>query len=162
MAKMFELTKPLWEICLRATIVYFAIILLVRFIPKRNAGHISPNDLLTLIVIGGMGTDAIMGGSTSLGDILLMIALIIAWGYAFDLLEYRFPAIQGLLRDRQTALIENGRLLRRNMRREMVTEEELMAVLRKEGVDDVAAVRSASMEADGEISVIVVDGSRER
>lgn len=152
---MFELTKPLWEILARGTITYFALIVLVRVIPKRKAGHISPNDMLSLIVIGGMGTDAIMGGSNSLGDILLMISLIVGWGYLFDIIEARSSFIQGLLRDRQTPLIEQGRLNKRNMRRELVTEEELMSVLREEGVDDVSQVSSACLEADGEISVIV-------
>lgn len=159
MAEIFALTKPLWEIALRGTVVYFTLILLVRRIPKRNAGNISPNDMLTLIVIGGMGTDAIMGGSTSAGDILLMIGVVIGWGYAVDIVEYRFPSLGALMRERQTTLIEHGRLVRRNMRRELVTEEELMAVLRKQGIDDVASVRSACLEADGEISVIV--GTRE-
>src|SRR5690606_15464325 len=144
---MFELTMPLWEIFARGTITYFALIFLVRVIPKRKTGHLSPNDMLSLIVIGGMGTDAIMGGSTSLGDILLMIALIVGWGYLFDIIEARSTFVQGLLRDRQTTLIENGRLNKRNMRREMVTEDELMSVLREEGVDDISRVRSACLEA---------------
>ena len=154
MTDVFSLSLPLWEIGLRATVVYLALLLLVRLVPKRNAGHISPNDLLALIVIGGIGTDAIMGGSTSVGDILLLIAIIVFWACLLDALEYRFPAVRRLMRDRQTPLIDKGRLIRRNMRREMVTEEELMAVLRKEGIDDPAMVKSAWLEADGEISVI--------
>lgn len=154
MAEIFSLSMPLWEIGLRATFVYIALVLLLRLVAKRNAGHISPNDILTLVVVGGMGTDAIMGGSTSVGDILLLIAIVIAWAYLLDNLEYRFPIIQRLFRDTQTTLIEDGRMLRRNMRRELVTEEELLAVLRKEGIDDPAKVKSARMEADGEISVI--------
>lgn len=65
-----------------------------------------------------------------------------------------FPLMRRLLRDRETCLIQDGRMLRRNMRREMVTEEELMSVLRKEGIEDMAEVHSAFMEADGEISVV--------
>jgi uncharacterized membrane protein YcaP (DUF421 family) len=118
--------------------------------------------MLTLIVIDGMGTDAIMGGSSSVGDTLLMIGLIVGWCYLFDHLEYRFPFLRGLLRDRQTALIDKGRFIRGNMRREMVAEDELMAALRKEGVDDISSVRSACLEADGEISVIVENGARDR
>jgi len=162
MDEVFGFTKPLWEIGLRGTLVYLALVLLVRFVPKRNAGHISPNDLLTVIVIGGIGTDAIMGGSTSIADNLLLIAIVVGWAYLLDAVEYRFPGAQRLLRDRQTILIDNGRLVRRNMRREMVTEQELMAVLRKEGIDDPALVRAACLEADGEISVIRKDGSSRR
>jgi len=78
------------------------LVILIRVIPKRNAGHISPNDMLTLIVLGGMGTDAILGGSTSVVEILLMIGLIVAWSYAFDLLEYHFPSLARMFRHRQT------------------------------------------------------------
>lgn len=155
MTEIFGLTKPVWEILLRATVVYLGLVLLVRIIPKRNAGSISPNDILTLVVIGGLATDAIMGGSTSVGDILLMIGLIVGWGYVFDLVEYRFPSLGKVLRDRQRILIHEGRMVRRNMRAEMVTEEELRAVLRKEGVNDLHEVESACLEADGEISVIL-------
>ena len=158
MAQVFALTMPVWEIALRATIVYLALLLLLRVVPKRNAGHISPNDLLTLIVIGGIGTDAIMGGSTSAGDAILLIALITVWAYVFDSLEYRFPALRGLLRDPPARLIDKGRLVRTNMRRELVTEQEIMAVLRKEGIDGPAGVESAWIEADGEISVIARKG----
>lgn len=157
MTEVFALTKPLWEIVVRATVAYVVLVVLIRVIPKRNAGHISPNDMLTLVVIGTMATDAILGGSTSVGDILLMIGLIIGWGYALDALEYRFPALRRLFRDRQTLLIDNGRLLRANMRREMVTEEELMAVLREKGVNDLSQIDSASLEADGEISFVKKD-----
>jgi uncharacterized membrane protein YcaP (DUF421 family) len=159
---MLSLTMPLGEIAVRATIVYFAVIALIRLIPKRNAGHVSPNDMLTLIVIGTLATDAIIGEGSSLADKLVMIGIIVAWSYLLDLLEYRVPALRRLLRDRQTILVDRGKMVRRNMRREMVTEEELMAVLRKEGIDDLASVRSACMEADGEISVIAGDGRRER
>lgn len=159
MDDVLTLSKPLWEIGLRATAAYFAIVVLVRIVPKRNAGAISPNDLLTLIVIGGMGTDAIMGGSTSLPDIMLMIAAVVAWSYVFDVLEYRFPAFRRLFRDRQTPLVENGRLLRNNMRREMVTEDELRAVLREHGVEELSEIRSASLEADGEISLVKTHGA---
>jgi uncharacterized membrane protein YcaP (DUF421 family) len=156
---MFELTLQFWEILVRSSIVYLVLILLVRMVPKRNAGHISPNDLLTLIVVGTVSTEAIIGGSTSILDILFMAAIILLWSWIVDQLEYRVPVLRKLLRHEASVLIENGRLNRRNMRRELVTEEELMANLRKEGVDSPARVRSAWLEADGEISFILAKGS---
>jgi uncharacterized membrane protein YcaP (DUF421 family) len=47
------------------------------------------------------------------------------------------------------------------MRREMITEEELIAVLRKEGIDDPSMAQSACLEADGEISVIKKEEARQ-
>lgn len=157
MSEAFALTMPLWEIFVRASVVYLAMIVLLRAIPSRNAGHISPNDILTLVIVGTLGTTAIIGESHSIADIVLMIGLVLLWSLALDFLEYRVPWLRGAFRHRQTILIEGGRLVRRNMRRELVTEEELMAVLREKGIDEVSAVRCAFMEADGEISVIAAD-----
>ncbi len=154
MGEVFSLTMPIWEIGLRATIVYLGLVLLVRFVPQRNAGHISPNDLLTLIVVGGVATDAIMGGSDSVGDSLLLISIILLWAFVLDALEYHFPILSPLLRHADKTLIDDGRLNRRNMRRELITEEELQSALRKAGVDEPSEVASARIEADGEISVI--------
>ncbi|HLV06811.1 MAG TPA: YetF domain-containing protein [Croceibacterium sp.] len=153
MDEVFGLTMPLWEIALRATLVYLVLIVLLRAIPKRNAGHISPNDMLTLILVGTLGADAITGDSTSIGDMALMIGLVLGWSYLLDFAEYHVPWLRGWLRDKPAPLIKDGRMVRANMRKEMVTEEELHAVLRKEGVDDIAAVRFACIEADGDISL---------
>lgn len=155
MDEVFGLTKPLWEIAARATVVYFSLVFLLRVAPKRRAGSISPNDMLGLIVIGGMATDAIMGGSESVAEILLMIGVVVGWGHLLDRLEYRFAFVRRLMRDRQTTLIRDGRLLRGNLARELITEEELMAVLRERGVDDLSRVRQACLEADGHISVAI-------
>jgi uncharacterized membrane protein YcaP (DUF421 family) len=82
-----------------------------------------------------------------------MIAVVLLWSYILDILEYKVPAFCRLMRPPNTLLVKNGRLLRRNMRRELVTEEEIMATLRKEGIRDLSEVISAHLEADGEISV---------
>lgn len=151
---MFSLTLSPGEIVLRGTLAFLSLVVLVRVVPKRNAGHISPNDMLILIVIGGIGADAIVGAGVTVGDRLLCIALVLGWGYLFDVLEYRVPFFRRVMRQPQSLLVQDGRLQRRNMRQEMVTEEELMAALRKEGVAELSEVASSWMEADGEISVV--------
>lgn len=154
MMEVISLTTPLWEIALRATAVYLAVFLLLRLVPKRTAGKFSLADLLTLIVIGSMAKSGIVGDSTSVGDIVLMIALILIWDYVLNSLEYHIPFFRRVLRGREAALIQDGRLLRGNMRREMVTEDELLTALRKKNVTDISSVDSAYLEADGDISII--------
>lgn len=58
------------------------------------------------------------------------------------------------MHDPKLKLIENGRMLRRNMREEFVSVEELMAELRAQGLEDCRDVKAAYMEANGNISVI--------
>jgi uncharacterized membrane protein YcaP (DUF421 family) len=153
----FELTMPIWQIVARTSLVYLTIIFLLRIVPKRRSGSISPNDMIALILIGALAGDAVMGGSHSIADILLMIAVIIGWGYLFDVLVYHFPLVHRLLREPQATLIRDGRILTKTLRREFVTEEELMAALREQGLNDPSMVRTACLEADGQISVVKVD-----
>ncbi|MFC3287128.1 DUF421 domain-containing protein [Paracoccus aerius] len=109
--------------------------------------------MLVLVVIGALAADAVSGGSISTGDLLLMIVVVLLWSYILDILEYRVPVFRRLMRPSHTLLVENGRIIRRNMRRELVTEEEIMATLRKQGICDLLEVASAHLEADGEISL---------
>jgi uncharacterized membrane protein YcaP (DUF421 family) len=62
--------------------------------------------------------------------------------------------MRSLTRPDPLPLVKNGRILRRNLRREMMTEEELLAELRKENIDDLKQVAEAYIEGDGSVSVI--------
>jgi uncharacterized membrane protein YcaP (DUF421 family) len=56
-------------------------------------------------------------------------------------------------------LIKNGRMLRHNMRKEFITEDEVRSQLRQQQIEDVAAVRLAHLEPDGSISVVRANGA---
>jgi uncharacterized membrane protein YcaP (DUF421 family) len=55
-------------------------------------------------------------------------------------------------------LIKNGRMLKRNMDKEMITDEELLGQLRLQGIDDLSEVEQCCLESNGEFSVIKKDG----
>src|SRR5690606_41840863 len=99
------------------------------------------------------GTRALTIDSTSIGAMASLFGHVLGSSSLLDFAEYHVPWLRGWLRDKPAPLIKDGRMFRDNMRKEMVTEEELHAVLRKEGVDDIAAVRFACIEADGDISL---------
>lgn len=157
MTETFILETPFWEIIVRGTVVYVVISLFFRLIPKRQSGNLSPNDLIALIIVGGLAATAISGKARTLSDILLMIAVVLGWDYLFNVLEYYFPGLRRIAQDSPTLLIYNGRLLKDNIRKEKLTEQELSASLRKQGCADVSQVKQAIMEVDGQISIIRKD-----
>ena len=154
------LETPLWEIAARGTGVYFAVAIMLRLIPKRQTGSLSPNDMIALVIMGGIAGDAIMGGGTEMPDLLLMILVIILWDYIFNLAEFHFPRFRRIAQDSPTLLIHNGVFLQNNLRKEKLTEEELIASLRKQGIADVDRVKQAVLEVDGHISVLEKESSR--
>jgi uncharacterized membrane protein YcaP (DUF421 family) len=84
----------------------------------------------------------------------ILVGTIIAWNWLIDWLNFRVPALQKWLEAPPLLLVDNGRLVHRNLRHEYVTQEELKSKLREKGVDDVRQVAKAYMEPDGSVSVI--------
>lgn len=157
MNEMFLLETPLWEIATRGTAVYLIIALVLRLSPKRHIGNVSPNDMIALIIVGTLVADAIVGSAKTATDILLMVMVVLFWDYLINIAEYYFPRARCFAQDSPTLLIHNGVLLHDNLRKEKLTEEELSAHLRKQGVIDIVEVKQAVLEVDGHISVIKKD-----
>ena len=89
---------------------------------------------------------------------IVLVATIVAWSYALDVVAWRFPSMCRFLRPAPLRLIREGEMLRKNMRREFITEEDLTSMLREQGIQDIHQVRDAFLEADGQLSVITRGG----
>lgn len=148
------------EIFVRGTVIYLGLFALLRGVLKREAGAVGITDLLVVVLLADAAQNSMAANNESLPDGLLLVATIVAWAYALNWLGYRFPWFQRFVHPRPLPLVKDGRLLRRNMRHELVTEDELMAQLRLQGCDDLANVKAAYMEGDGRISVITGNGDQ--
>jgi uncharacterized membrane protein YcaP (DUF421 family) len=151
---MFALQGSALEPIIRGTIMYFCLFLLFRLVIRRRVGAIGMSDLLLVVVIADAAQSGLSGEAKSVTEALLVVVTIFAWNWLLDWLNYRVPALHRILEAPPLPLIENGLLLRRNMRHEYVTLDELKSKLREHGVSDPAEVERAFMEPDGQVSVI--------
>lgn len=152
--KIFLPGTPLVEIFVRGSLTYIILFVLLRSILKRVAGTVGTADLLMIVLIADAAQNALADDYTSITDGVLLVATIIFWNYALDWLGYKFPAFQRFFRPPPLPLVQNGQMLRRNMRRELITEDELLSQLREQGASDLSEVDMAFMEGDGRISVV--------
>jgi len=152
--QLFVPGTPLLEIFLRGSMVYLLLFTMLRIVLHRQAGGVSLTDLLLIVLIADAAQNAMIGESKAVPDGILLVATLIFWNYALDWLSFRFLRLRRLVHPPALLLMRNGRFMRRNMRRELVTEDELRSELRKHGIDDHHQVREAYMEGDGHISVI--------
>lgn len=148
---------PLVEIFVRGTLVYLALFLLLRVVLKRQSGNLGVSDLLVIVLIADAAQNAMSSDYKSLPDGIFLVATIVFWSYILDLLSYHFPSFGRLIRGKPLELIRDGKPIRQNMRRELVTMDELKEQLREQGIDDLARVDRACMEADGRISVVTTE-----
>jgi uncharacterized membrane protein YcaP (DUF421 family) len=151
---LFIPDAPVLETLVRGTVVYLVLFLVLRLVLRRHGAGIGLTDVLMVVLIVAASQGALLGGSSGITDGVLLIGVVAAWAWVVDWAGFRFPLVERLVHPGPLELVRDGRPNERNLRRELVTRDELMSKLREQGVTDIADVRRAYFEGDGELSVI--------
>ena len=153
-AGVFGLSVPPLELIVRGSAMYLLLFLLFRVVVRRRVGAVGMADILVLVIVADAAQNAMAGEYKSVTDGAILVGTILGWDMLIDWANWRFPALRGWLEAPPLLLVRNGHVIRRNLRHEFVTEDELESKLRQQGVKDVSEVAEARMESDGEVSVI--------
>lgn len=141
------------ELILRGSLVYLVLFALFRLSGKRQAGQMTPFDLLLLLIISNAVQNAMVGSDTSLPGGLLVAVVLIAWNQLFGWITSRSRRIEALLDGRPEVLIHNGSVYADVLARNRLSLEELRSTLRRQGCFDLNEVEFAVLETNGAISV---------
>lgn len=161
-AELLIPTHSLAEIALRGTVMYLSLFLILRFIMVRQSSTIGIADILVIVVIADAAQNGFAKEYKSITEGILLVLVIVFWNLLLNFISYRFKAFERLMSPPPLPLVKNGRMNRRNMRQEFITEDELRSQLRQQGVADPAEVQQACLEANGELSVIKFDPKDEQ
>jgi uncharacterized membrane protein YcaP (DUF421 family) len=151
---VFEPAIGIAEIVVRGSIMYLCLFGILRFMARRQAGHFGPADLLVIVLIADAAQNALGKDYASVTEGITLVLTIVGWEYLIDWLVWKFPRLGRFLNPQPLKLIQNGRLICENMRKEMLTEDGLRSQLREQEVSDFSEVRLAMLEGDGRLSVI--------
>lgn len=157
---IFVPSGSLLEVFVRGTIMYLVMFALLRIF-RRQAGAVGISDLLVIVVIADAAQNGMAGKSESVTESMLLIATIVMWDYLLDWLGDRTEFFKRLVEPKELLLIADGKLVRRNMRSEMITYDELMSQLRQQGVEQISEVKKCYLESNGRFSVITNDKDSE-
>ena len=153
-SELFVFTVSPLELFVRGTLIYWFLFIVFRTVLKRDVGAVGVADVLLLVLVADAAQNAMAGEYKSVSDGLVLVSTILGWNFLFDWAAYRFSLIHRLVQPKELCLIRDGRVLYRNLRREMLTEDDLRSKLRTHGVEHFSEVRAAYMESDGTISVL--------
>lgn len=156
--ELFGLSVSPWELIIRGTAMYWFLFLIFRVIIRRDIGAVGIADILILVIVADASQNAMAGEYKTISDGMILVATLIGWNVALDWLSYLSPTFRRLAEPSPMLLIKEGRMLRRNMRRELITDEELWSKLRQNGIKSLDEVKEAYIESDGQISVIKKGG----
>jgi uncharacterized membrane protein YcaP (DUF421 family) len=142
------------DLVLRAAIVFLLIFVVTRVIGRRELGTLEPFDLILLVVIGDLVQQGVTQSDYSLTGTFTVIATICILTVAVSFLSFKFPRLRPALDGEPLVLIEEGKVIERNLRRERLTVEELAAEARLQQIAQLGDVRFAVLETNGNISFI--------
>lgn len=151
----------LFESFVRGSLVYFAVLLLMRVAPKRQLGSVGLTDVLLLVLISECVSQALNAKSNSVVNGAVAVAALLFWDFVLDWAGYRWKWVNKLFEHCPVPLIRDGRPLTDRLKKERITHDELLGQLRLQGVDEVSRVKAAFLEPGGEVSVIRRDEPEE-
>ena len=152
---MLKLSLPWWEFVARAAIVYAFLVLLLRLTGKRQVGQLAPFDLVLLLVLSNAVQNSMNGGDNSLLGGLISAGTLVALNWLVSVATFRNRRLEEIVDGRPQVLVHDGKVFRDVMEREKLSQSELDTALRLAGCPDLAEVKFAVLENNGQISVQV-------
>jgi len=146
---MFHLPLPFAEKILRPVVVYLCLIVFLRLFGKRELAQLNPFDLVVLLSLSNTVQNAIIGDDNSVTGGILGAFALLAINWILMWVLYRAPKVNAALEGKQSTLIRGGVVDVAELKRQILTHEELISVLNKNGFNDPADVDLCVLEPNG-------------
>lgn len=144
----------LMDIVLRAAFAFAFIFRLTRIVGRRELGTLEPFDLILLILMGDLVQQGITQSDYSLTGLVLAAGTIALLTVAVSYLSFRFRGLRPLLDGEPTVIVQDGKPLEQNLRRERLTIDEIASQARLQQIASLEDVQWAVLERGGQISFI--------
>jgi len=141
------------EKILRPLAVYVFLVVILRLAGKRELAQMNPLDLIVLLTLSNTVQNAIIGNDNSVTGGLIGAATLLGINFALVSYLYRHPRADRIVNGDPVRLIESGKVKRHNLARQLITEAQLRAVCRRQGVRHFHDVQTATLETSGTISI---------
>jgi uncharacterized membrane protein YcaP (DUF421 family) len=154
---LFVAGEPLLEKAIRSVLVYLFLVALLRIAGKREFAQLNNGDLVVLLLLSNTVQNAIIGTDNSLWGGLFGAAVLVGTNRLLVRLTYDQQRIIKLVEGTPTTLISHGHLNRRNLKHELITNEQIMAAVRRQGATKLGDVDLAVVEPNGTLTVELHD-----
>ena len=142
------------DLVLRAAVGFFFVLLLTRIVGRRELGSLEPFDLILLVVIGDLVQQGITQNDLSVTGLVLVGGTVGLLTIATSYASFRFPRLRPMLEGEPVIVVEDGKPLERNLRRNRITVDELAAAARLQGIESLDDIRWAVLETGGRLSFL--------
>ena len=142
------------DIVIRATVIFFALYVLVRLLGKRELAQLTPFELIVLVVTGDLIQQGVTHNDFSLTGSILAVATFAFWASVLSWITYLSRRAERVLDGEPRVIVRAGRILRENLWHDRLTEAEIQSEMRLAGIARVRDVEWGILEAKGKMSFI--------
>ncbi|HUB80047.1 MAG TPA: YetF domain-containing protein [Bryobacteraceae bacterium] len=153
-SQIFALGAPLVEKMLRPIVVYVFLVAVLRVFGKRELAQLNPFDLVVLLSLSNTVQNAIIGNDNSLSGGLVGAFTLLAVNYFVVRYLFRHRRLDQLFEGRPVVLIDEGKVNKPALAKELLTRAELMTVLHRQGFGSMHDVERCVLEPGGSFSVL--------
>ena len=153
MESLLNTSIPYLELFIRAVVVYGFILFLIRISGKRQIGQLSAIEFVTILLISNAVQNSMNGGDNSLLGGMILSSVLVAISVGIAIFSYRSKSFRHFIEGTPTILIRHGEVIKPHLEKERLTMEEMVILLRRQGIHKIHEVDLAIMESDGRISV---------
>ena len=146
------------DIVIRATVIFFALYLIVRLLGKRELAQLTPFELIVLVVTGDLIQQGVTHNDFSLTGSILAVATFAFWASVLSWITYLSRRAEHVLDGEPRVIVRAGRILRDNLRHDRLTEAEIQSEMRLAGIAHLRDVAWGILEPKGKISFIKREG----
>jgi uncharacterized membrane protein YcaP (DUF421 family) len=142
------------DIVTRAFVAFFFVFLITRLIGRRELSSLEPFDLILLVVVGDLIQQGITQSDMSVTGAVLATGTFALMVLAVSYTGFRFPRLQPLLEPQPLIVVQDGQVIKANLRKERMTVDELLAEARQQQIASLEDVRWAVLESNGRVSFL--------
>jgi uncharacterized membrane protein YcaP (DUF421 family) len=143
------------DLAIRAVVVYFFIYLLTRIVGRRELSSFGPFDLILLVVIGDSVQQGMTQDDYSVTGAFIVVAVIAVLQVSMSYVSFRFRGMRRVLEGEPIVIVQDGKPIQRNLKRERLVIEEVMEQARASAqIASLDEIQFAIIENNGAISFI--------
>lgn len=150
---LFQFDLAPLNLLIRAVVVYLSILILLRISGKKQMGQMGATEFVAILLISNAVQNSMNGGDNSLVGGLLLAFVLIGLSTLISYLTYKSKLMSHILEGTPTLLVHKGKILHENLKKEILSLDELKILLRKQGIEHLSEIHTAIMEADGSLSI---------
>lgn len=150
------------EVIIRMTFIYAIIVVSLRLLGRRMESMLSRGEMVTLVTLGASVGVAIHTPERGLLPSVTVIIIIISLQALQSYITSRNSKAEKVLLDEIASLVEDGRLVIKEMKKSRITRERLFAALRLKGIINLGTIQRVYFEAKGIFSIITYIDGKER